>query len=110
MIKILFLEDEQSDKLKVSLMGHANFAQKGNDVICAGVSVLVQSIFNGLTEVLHYKIPYRIADGYFYFEVPYRYLIEDSRVKALMDTLLINLKDLENTNKKHIKLITEEVR
>lgn len=109
MIHVLITRDNHKERWKISLKGHADYARRGEDIVCAGVSVLVQSIFNGLTEVLGYQLPYRMRDGYFSFQLPISYLEDDGRVKAMFDTLLLNLRDLEKTYKKHIKLIIEEV-
>lgn len=34
--------------------GHAEFAEFGNDIVCAGVSSAVQMCANGITDVLYY--------------------------------------------------------
>ncbi|MDO4793489.1 MAG: ribosomal-processing cysteine protease Prp [Filifactor alocis] len=109
MIYVLITKDSRKKRWQISLKGHADYAKRGEDIVCAGVSVLVQSIFNGLTEVLGYKLSYRMKDGYFSFQLPTSYLEHDERVKVMLDTLVLNLKDLEKTYKKHIKLMIEEV-
>lgn len=109
MIRVLVTQDIHKGRWKISLKGHADYAKRGEDIVCAGVSVLVQSIFNGLTEVLGYQLSYRARDGYFSFQLPTSYLENDERVKAMFDTLLLNLRDLEKTYKRHIKLMIEEV-
>jgi len=36
----------------IEINGHAGFAEKGEDIICAGISAIIQSLEIGLTEVL----------------------------------------------------------
>ncbi len=36
----------------IKVSGHSGFAEAGNDVVCAAVSVLVQTLYIGLTDVL----------------------------------------------------------
>lgn len=109
MIRIVVRQNSQERLWSFSLEGHAMYSERGKDIVCAGVSVLVQSIFNGLTEVLGYHLDYKMKDGFFSFDIPDKYAEEDERVKVLLDTLLLNLRDLEKTYNRHIKLIIEEV-
>lgn len=39
--------------VKVSVSGHANFADSGEDIVCAAVTSAVQLTANGITEILH---------------------------------------------------------
>ncbi len=109
MTKISIIDNHVSKKLQISLEGHSGYADAGEDIVCSAISVLSQAIFNGITEVLKYDISYRVQDGYFYFEIPDSMLKQDSRVKALLDTFVLNLKDLEIQYKDYIKLCIEEV-
>ena len=36
-----------SDALTLSVSGHAEYAPKGHDIVCAGVSTLVYTLING---------------------------------------------------------------
>ena len=109
MTKISIIDNHVSKKLQISLEGHSGYADAGEDIVCSEISVLSQAIFNGITEVLKYDISYKVQDGYFYFEIPDSMLKQDSRVKALLDTFVLNLKDLEIQYKDYIKLCIEEV-
>lgn len=109
MTKISIIDNQLSKKLQVSLEGHSGYADAGEDIVCSAISVLSYAIFNGITEVLKYDIPYKLQDGYLYFEIPDSISKEDSRVKVLLDTFVLNLKDLEKQYKDYIKLCIEEV-
>ncbi len=37
----------------LQVLGHSGYAEEGSDVVCAAVSVLVQTLAIGLVEVLH---------------------------------------------------------
>ena len=43
---------------EVSVSGHAGYAPKGEDVVCASVTSALQTVVNGITEVL--KIPAKV--------------------------------------------------
>jgi hypothetical protein len=36
----------------IEIQGHAGFAQKGEDIVCAGLSTIIQSLAIGLKEIL----------------------------------------------------------
>jgi len=70
MISVKFLSrNNEIDEITVS--GHAGFADEGEDIICAAVSVLTISILNGLTEIVGRKdLCASVKDGYTHFTIP----------------------------------------
>ena len=48
MIKATFFKDSQGQYRGFSLLGHAGYASKGNDIVCAGVSAVVYSLLGYL--------------------------------------------------------------
>lgn len=85
MISVIFFRKENEiDEITVS--GHAGFADQGEDIICAAVSVLTISILNGLTEIVGRKdLCETVKDGYTHFTIP-KSSNEMQRIKT--DTLI----------------------
>ena len=54
--------------------GHAGYAEEGQDIICAAVSVLVINTVNSLETLTHDQISVKEKDGYvsFIFTDPYQ--------------------------------------
>lgn len=50
MTKISYIEKD-GDEFIVECKGHAGFAEAGNDIVCAGISTLVQTLVAYLPEV-----------------------------------------------------------
>lgn len=48
MITVKFFE--RNDRYAISASGHANYAPFGQDIVCAGISVLMESLSNYLDE------------------------------------------------------------
>ena len=48
-------------ELDVIITGHADYADYGKDVVCAGVSTLFYTLLN--YSVLHCETDYRVSDG-----------------------------------------------
>ncbi|HEY5556507.1 ribosomal-processing cysteine protease Prp [Acetobacterium sp.] len=64
-----FMRNNEINEITVS--GHAGFANEGEDIICAAVSVLTISVLNGLTEIVGRKdLCETIKDGYTNFIIP----------------------------------------
>lgn len=70
MISVAFVRKENEIN-EITVSGHADFADQGEDIICAAVSVLTISILNGLTEIVGRKdLCASIKDGYTHFIIP----------------------------------------
>ena len=47
----------------ISVKGHANYADPGQDIVCAGVSTLAQTLIAAIEELTADKIHYSISPG-----------------------------------------------
>lgn len=107
-IKIQFHRDEIV-YFKVS--GHANGGKYGEDIICAGVSSVVQMTLNGLIEILQINtLNYEMAEGLIICDLREKTL--DSMRKEigiLTKSMFSFLKEMANSYPKNIKMIIEEV-
>lgn len=71
---------------EIIVSGHAGFADHGEDIVCAAVSVLTISILNGLTEIVGRKdLGEVIEEGYVRFIIPE---INDEPTKSQTETLI----------------------
>lgn len=60
MIKIELQRNSDGMISALHVSGHSGTAEKGSDIVCAGISVLAQSAIVGLSEHLHREIDYSI--------------------------------------------------
>jgi uncharacterized protein YsxB (DUF464 family) len=92
--------------------GHAEFASHGEDIVCAAISVLMQTAVNSLEAVAGIDFFIFEADesGYMYIELPAE-LNESQASKAdvIMKTVLTGLEGIAEAYPKHIKLLKREV-
>ena len=87
--------------------GHAGYAEEGQDIICAAVSVLVINTVNSLETLTHDRISVEENDGYISFS-----FIEPVTEGGtlLMDSLVLGLTEIENSySKKYLKVKVREV-
>lgn len=92
------------------MKGHAGAAPRGEDLVCAGISSICQTALLGLLNYLNLKIDYKIASGYLHFKVP-DFKDDEIRVgsKAILETMFLGLKNVEEFNQKHLSINEKEV-
>ena len=91
--------DNKYSSLMVS--GHSNYDEHGKDIVCAGVSAVVTGGLNALAIENKNKISYRVEDGYVNVDV---LDIEDDNLQKIIDVIIIQLKTIEESYKKNIKI------
>ena len=95
----------KTDKVVVS--GHAGYARHGEDIVCAAVSILSQTILIGLVEVLKLDVRYEISDGYLEFSLENKN--NNDSINALLDTFELGIENLLQEYGSYLKLKKEEV-
>ncbi len=100
MIKIQI--NKTNDKYSSLLVsGHSNYDEHGKDIVCAGVSAIVTGGLNALIIENKKKISYRVNDGYVNVDV---LDIEDDKLQLIMDVIVVQLKTIEESYKKYVKI------
>ena len=87
--------------------GHAGYADSGQDIICAAVSVLAVNAINSIEAFTKDRFAVRQEDGSLE-------LILEGKVSKeatlLLDSMILGLQDIQNSyGNEYIKLIYEEV-
>lgn len=70
---------------EITVVGHANYAEYGRDIICASVSMLLQNLVKSIHDLTDDKIEYDLKAGQAF--IKYRNLSEKS--KTLIDSFLL---------------------
>lgn len=81
--------------------GHADHAETGKDIVCAGVSVLVQSLIYSLESLTEDRIFYQMEPGH--TEVRYKDLSEQGRL--LVDSFFIGVSTMALAYPEHVKVV-----
>ena len=98
---------EYYDKYLLIVEGHSEFKEKGKDIVCSAVSVLVYTFLNMLKDeesdkrlILRREV---IQDGYFCVEIePFDF--SKKRTKGIVDTIIMGLTLLNETYPDYVKL------
>ncbi len=92
--------------LSFSCTGHAGFANKGKDIVCAAVSILVINTANSIDQLTDTLFECHSGDC---IEWSFQ-TVPDEKTILLMDAMLLGLSEIQNEyGKRYLRLIFEEV-
>lgn len=86
---------------EITVNGHAGFAPEGQDIICASVSALVQTLVYSLEDLTEDKIEYELSPGTVY--IKYRNLSE--RAQLLIDSFFVGIETISSNYPYHVRIV-----
>ena len=84
----------------IEITGHANYAEAGKDIVCAGVTALVQGLIRSVESLASDKIEYEISPGR--ADIHYRDLSEAGRL--LVDSFFIGICQIADEFPDHVRI------
>lgn len=107
MVKIRIDRDKDRRIIGFSSSGHSGYAKKGEDIVCAGVSAILQTALMGLRDYLSLEVDTKRGNGY--LKVSTGNVDKESRrlVDAILETMVIGLRYIEQDYKGYVKVIEE---
>lgn len=109
MIRISFKYDSEGCPIGISCDGHAGFARKGHDIVCASVSALVINTINSVEEFTDDDFTGESNEK----EAHILFVLSDScsnEAKLLMKSLELGIRSIYEDNSRFISLIDWEVK
>ena len=85
----------------VTVSGHANYAETGKDIVCAGVTALVQGLIKSIEDFISDKIQYDITPGR--ADIHFKDL--SGAGKLLVDSFFLGICLIADDFPEHIKLL-----
>lgn len=107
MTQITFYRDHKGKPVGFQAKDHAGYAEEGQDIVCAAVSVLVINTVNSLETFTDDQFEVQEDDGYvsFHFTAPVT-----ERGTLLMDSLILGLTEIEHSyNNRYLTVKVKEV-
>ena len=98
MIKVL-IKKEENKFVSLEVKGHAHQAEKGSDVVCAGVSSVLTGGLNNLQEVKNFEIT--LEEGYAFIKAINEVSSHD---EIVLETIITSLKTIEESYGKFIQI------
>ena len=106
MINILILKSKQNI-LTIEANGHSGYAESGSDIVCSAISTLLESLINGLIEVVKIKPDYKIDEEIPYLSVTLPNDLSKDKMKEsqiLMKSTYLGIKGVRDSYSKFIKI------
>ena len=110
MISVILLEGA-AGYTGCRISGHSGYAEAGQDIVCAGVSILGCTCVNALESVCGIQ-PVLLGneEGLMSFDLPGLTAEENGKAQILMGALKQGIGDLAEAYPKHVKLTVKEWR
>ncbi|MFJ7971204.1 ribosomal-processing cysteine protease Prp [Psychrobacillus sp. NPDC096389] len=107
MIKVTITRDQSGLIHSFEMKGHADFAEHGKDLVCAGASAVSFGAVNAiiaLTEITP-VIKQKGDGGYLYVEVPGISNPEKAaNIQLILESMIVSLQTIEQDYSKYIKI------
>ena len=90
--------------------GHAQHGEYGEDIVCAAVSVLAQTLVNSIISLGVVEPIYEVYDGYLSCEIPLnKGVLEDIEIQTIFKVIKIGAEGISEVYDKYVELLEEEV-
>ena len=105
MINITVIKKKQNIK-SIQATGHSGYAEQGEDIVCSAVSVLMETLANGLTEIVKAQAKVMVDEQipHLMVELTEQDAEKFKYAQMLMKTTLLGLKGVAGEYGKYIKI------
>lgn len=86
---------------RITINGHAGYAESGKDIVCAGVTALVENLIDSIESLTEDAIQYEISPGR--ADIHYKDLSEEG--KLLVDSFFLGIFGISQDFPEHVKII-----
>ena len=85
----------------ITIEGHARYAEAGKDIVCAGVTALVENLIDSIESLTEDAIQYEISPGR--ADIHYKDLSEEG--KLLVDSFFLGISGISQDFPEYVKII-----
>jgi uncharacterized protein len=105
MIRIMITRTESESISTFEISGHAFFANRGKDIVCAGVSAVSVGTINAVHALTGVTPEIENGDGFLRCVVPENLPADiNEKVQLLLEGMAVSLRTIEEEYGKHIKI------
>ncbi len=111
MIKVCILNNGKQ-KIGFNVSGHANYDEYGSDIVCAAVSILVQTTIGSVDEILKLKYSYyeNEDNGIVNFKINQKCSDEDTKMLTLLiKSMELGIYSISKQYPDYVQITSEEV-
>ena len=105
MINVIVIKEKQTIKT-IEATGHSGYAEEGSDIVCSAVSVLMETLANGLTEVVKADVKVVVDENIPHLSVTLNEKDQEKckYAQVLMQSTLLGIKGVAQEFSKFIKI------
>lgn len=105
MINVIVIKEKQTIKT-IEATGHSGYAEEGQDIVCSAVSTLMETLANGLTEVVKAEVNVLVDETIPHLSVTLNEEDSDKckHAQVLMQSTLLGIKGVAQEFSKFIKI------
>lgn len=107
MIRVTIKKDSRGKITSFLVQGHAQYAEPGQDIVCAGVSAVTIGAINAVEELLGIELPVeeRGGGGYLRCLIPnLEDELLDDKLQLIIASMISSLKTIQRDYKSYIKI------
>ena len=102
MIEIRVLSQADGKVSGFTVAGHSGTAERGQDIVCAGVSALTQTALLGMMEYLHREVDYDVASGKLSARLK---SVPDDLTEAILQSMLLGLAEIQKLSPEAVRIL-----
>lgn len=95
MIKITIYQNHEGQYMRVRCIGHAEYANPGEDIVCAGVSVLVINTFNAISAFTEEEFGSQTDSESGLIDIKFHHPVGHD-AQLLIRTMILGLQDIQD--------------
>lgn len=100
------IKRDQDGCIKVfSVSGHSGYAKRGQDIVCAGVSAVVQTAILGLQELLNIECAGSQSDGQLICSLPLVGPLLRREADIVLETMLLGLTAIASSYAGYVQIL-----
>lgn len=106
MIRITIGRDAEGRIVSFAVVGHANSAKRGKDIVCAGVSTVSVGTVNAIETLTGIVLPATMKDGWLSSEIPTHSDPEvDGKLQLLLESMVVMLETIASSYGKFVDIV-----
>ena len=97
-------------EIKITVLGHAGYSDKNGDVVCAGVSAIIQTAIIAINKVAKIKQKIKQKKGYLESTISVNKLEKNvlNNLLIIISTMLVGLEEIIKINPDALKIYIEK--
>jgi len=99
MINVYVSREKQTNCItSFEVKGHANYAEHGYDIVCAGVSAITVGTVNAIEKLAGIKLPVKVKSGFVSSKIAqYNDTEVNEKIQLLLESMLVMLQSIADS-------------